>query len=404
MVDYKELGEGASLGGEYILERWMSGDDKGALFAAQKEDGERVLVKLVLENGTESARQLATWQRSRHLRHANLLELRDAGRVEIGGETYCFAVFEMPDDNLATALQHGPLSDDDARAVLDAALRALRYLHGQGLVHGSIDATHIIAVNDTVKLATDTLYESDDLDGHAEDVRQLGELAKDLRHPEPLGEPLATIVRHATEPDVRLRWTLAEIARAMPSISPAIASVPAPLPQVVAAPPVPPAPPPPVAAPVSSKPAPASSPGGFPKWIFLGVAAMLLWILGLNLGRAPEAAVPPKPVAVVKVPEALPPEPKPSPLEPRAAVVTGKAMWRVIAFTYGAHDQAAAKAKQINERWPDMHATVFLPGEGPRYFLVSLGGPMTHDNALRVQRKARSVGLPRDIYVQNYTR
>jgi hypothetical protein len=79
-------------------------------------------------------------------------------------------------------------------------------------------------------------------------------------------------------------------------------------------------------------------------------------------------------------------------------------MWRVIAFTYATHDQAAGKAKEINKKWPELHAAVYRPGDGPQYFLVSLGGLMTRENAVRLQRKARAEGLPRDIYVQNYER
>ena len=77
-------------------------------------------------------------------------------------------------------------------------------------------------------------------------------------------------------------------------------------------------------------------------------------------------------------------------------------MWRVIAFTYRSHDIAAQKATQINSRWPDLHAGVFAPKELRGYYLVTLGERMTRDDATRLQRKARSLGLPRDTYMQNY--
>ena len=107
-------------------------------------------------------------------------------------------------------------------------LAGLRYLHGQGLVHGAVDPDHIVAVGEKVKLATDGLRESDDLEGHPEDVRQLGELVRRLRAPEPLSEPLATIVRHATAVDARQRWTLAEIAREIetpPTVTPVVPAI-----------------------------------------------------------------------------------------------------------------------------------------------------------------------------------
>lgn len=77
-------------------------------------------------------------------------------------------------------------------------------------------------------------------------------------------------------------------------------------------------------------------------------------------------------------------------------------MWRVIAFTYRSRTAAAKKAQQLNDLHPGINASVFSP-KGKTYYLVSLGGRMTHDEALHVQRTARGKGLPRDLYVQNYS-
>ena len=141
---------------------------------------------------------------------------------------------------------------------------------------------------------------------------------------------------------------------------------------------------------------------------------MLVLILGFNIRRGPETVKTPvtttmaervAPMEPVARPVAPPPvrTQKPSPLEPKPARAEGKAMWRVIAFTYGSHDAASKKARQLNERWPDLHAAVFSPKERRGYYLVALGGRMKRDEALRVQKKARGVGLPRDTYIQNYS-
>jgi hypothetical protein len=77
-------------------------------------------------------------------------------------------------------------------------------------------------------------------------------------------------------------------------------------------------------------------------------------------------------------------------------------MWRVIAFTYRTSVAAAKKAEQLNQYHPGLNATIFSPAKSG-YYLVSLGGRMTHEEAVRVQRSARGKGLPRDLYVQNYS-
>lgn len=412
MVDYKELKEGASLGG-YTLEQRVREDNGSTFFAAVDEDGGRWLVKLMPADDPAAESQFANWQRSRLLRHQNLLEIRDVGRAELDGNNYIFCVFEPPDDVLSSALEQGPLNEEETRGVLEALLAALRYLHAQGLVHGSLAADQIVAVGEATKLATYTVHEPAVPNEHTEDVRQLGELVRKLRAPEPLNEPFASIARHATAPESR-RWTLAEIARELAPPPPPVIAAPVIAAPVVAAPVAPPAAAP-VPGPVSlpapihptrldeDEPAPAK---GFPKWIIAGVAILLFSILLFNLRRKPEAVqstpIPapppvtttaPTPAEVVK-----PAAPAPRPAPPQAAGV-----WRVIAFTYHSHDMALKKAKAINARWPDLGATVFTPKGRRGYYLVALGNRMTRNDAARLQRKARSMGLPRDTFVQNYS-
>ena len=402
MVDYKELKEGASVGG-YTLEQWVR-DDKGrTFFAATGEEGERWLLELMPAEDPAAESQYANWQRSRLLRHVNLLEVRDVGRAELDGNNYIFCVYEFPEDVLSSALQNGPLSEDETRGVLEATLAALRYLHAQGVVHGAVAADQIVAVGETTKLATYTVREPGVPNQHAEDVRQLGELLRKLRAPEPLTEPLAGIARHATAPESR-RWTLAEIAREL---------VPPP-PPAVAAPAAPPAAPTPLPVPVSlpapvhpirrdeEEPAPAKA---FPKWIIAGVAILLFSILMWNLRRKPETVqgmpipAPPPVTTTAPTPAVVRPEaPAPRNTPPPAA-----GNWRVIAFTYHSHDMASKKVKAINARWPNLGATVFTPKGRHGYYLVALGDRMSRNDATRLQHKARSLGLPRDTFVQNYS-
>jgi eukaryotic-like serine/threonine-protein kinase len=441
MVDLKALGEGMSLGGVYTLERCLQDNRTGTFFEVLTRDGERLLAKLVPEQDPDAERQFATWQRTRHLRHPHLLHLTDVDSTDVAGDTYFYGVFEYPDDLLNVALEQGPISEAETRGVLEAALAALRYLHGQGMVHGAVDPDHIVAIGEQIKLSTDALRESEDLDGCLEDVRQLGELVRSLRAPEPLSEPLATVVRHATAADPRQRWTLAEIARVIDA-HPA-PPIPTPLPPVDA--PVAPAIPEPVSSaasePASSAPGPvqprmpepvppilspvelgmveplppvhsetdARTQGGFPKWIIAGMAILLLSILMLNLRHKTDApnsaAVTPAAQAAVRPVTPSGAITTPAPAAPSPAVVppSARGNWRVIAFTFRSREMAAKKAKQLNEKWTDLGAKVFAPKGHREYYLVALGDWMTREEAERVQRKVRRIGLPRDTYVQNYS-
>jgi len=73
-----------------------------------------------------------------------------------------------------------------------------------------------------------------------------------------------------------------------------------------------------------------------------------------------------------------------------------------VAYTYNHEDQAQQKAGAIQKQHPSLNAEVFSPtGRAP--YLVTVGGPMSHTQAAAFSQKARHEGLPRDLYMQNYS-
>jgi hypothetical protein len=112
-------------------------------------------------------------------------------------------------------------------------------------------------------------------------------------------------------------------------------------------------------------------------------------------GSAPSAASPnpavdPNPAANVPT------------VQRQAAVGNGRDQWRVVAFTYNHESQAQQKAAAIAQKHSELRPEVFTPnGRAP--YLVTVGGAMSRDEAFALARKARSEGLPRDLYAQNYT-
>jgi hypothetical protein len=421
MTHLQEHWVGVSLGGNYTIAKGLAGDGSSAFFEASlSSEGRPVIVKLVPEAVCHGAAPLDLWHRIRQLRHPNLVELLDFGRAEHGGENVCYAVFEAPDDSLASALGRSPLNSQESREVLDAVLDALRYLHAQGLVLAALDPDRIVAVGDRIKLSTDALRHAETSAACREDVRLLGELWRQALMP--ASERSEELAAHAADPDPKTRWTLAEIHAAL---SPPLPTAPVPLPPPVTSPaasgqpvvelpfrvapavvrnepsvPPPSRPHPPEAVPVFR----------FPRWILVGTGLFLLLLFILNRPRhadvvaapgaatapAPAEASPPAPVPGAPVVAA----PKPSP--PKPSTSEGKAMWRVIAFTYRTRAAAEKKVQQLNEYHPGLNAAVFLP-KRQVYYLVSLGGRMTREDAVRLQHTARGKGLPRDLYIQNYS-
>ena len=421
MTHLREHWEGVSLSGDYTLEQWLNGDDSTAFFQTSlAPNGRRAVVKLVPEAAVDSTATLDLWHRTRQLRHPNLIELLDCGRADHGGEIVLYAVFESPDDTLASALSRSPLNPQESREVLDSILDALRYLHAQGLVLGALDPDHIVAVGDRIKLSTAALRDANTSSAYRKDVRLLGNLWQQALLP--ASPKSSEIAAHAADPNPQTRWTLAEINAALNA---SIPTVPPPAPPLTLSSPISVAPV--SVSPVSAPPIvvrddrPALPPSyrrtperafenRFLKWIFVGAAGVLLLILGLSRPRPAGVATHSLAASVSHPAETPVPAPLPQAAVPRVVVPTvrrsspaaGKEMWRVIAFTYRTRDAAGKKVQQLNQHNPGLNAAVFSPKDKSGYYLVSLGGRMTHEEAIRLQHSARGKGLPRDLYVQNY--
>jgi hypothetical protein len=411
---------GTAIAGRYLLERRLGGDGPAAFFLAHAGEGAaRVVVKLVIEEAATAEAQLAAWRAAARLSHPNLLAVLDSGRAGLIGRSadasYLYAVFEFPDDSLLPALERGPLGDAEVSDVARAALNGLAALHEHGMTHGSIDAAHVVAVGDSIKLATDTVRPASAGAGPAADLRALGALLDELLgRPEPdrIPEPLRSVIQHASEPEAGRRRTAGQIAALLD-------------------------------APIGSSEEPAPPRARLqmlklphpPRWIWPSAAAaagaVLVIVLGMRSNKTQPAPVHPAPAAAPASSAAAPVHPPvpatkaggqrtsaaeasahgsrsptqvppPSPTTERAAAEPDR-IWRVIAYTYNGLSHAENKARTINGKYPQFHAEVFAPrGRNRGPYLVSLGGRKTRAEALRVQQAARAKGLPRDTFVRNY--
>jgi len=150
------------------------------------------------------------------------------------------------------------------------------------------------------------------------------------------------------------------------------------------------------------------------KWIAAGAGALLLLLLLWYFTRS-HSNTDPRPISTLatpaaeeKAPSVPPPHVTPSDTKPSAAITpaspstTGHKLWRVIAYTYNREEQAKEKAQSVASHDPGLSPEVFTPtGKAP--YLVSLGGPMSYDDATAFRKKAIAAGLPHDTYIQNYT-
>lgn len=434
------------MAGTYGLDQWLGSDATGAFFSTSyMPGGQRAIVKLTEASPSAAEMQLALWERTARLKHRNLMALLDCGTAETPEGPFAYAVFEAPDDSLTAALQNGPMSEDEARDVFAAGVDALRYLHSHGWAHTSIDAEHIVAVGDRIKLATDTLGEADEA-GQCDDVWAMGALVYELVSGRKLergrfagvsglSDPLGPMIQHATEPDVHERWTAEQLAEVLcPAPEPEIQSAVAPVVEqpFVAVPSAEVVP----AAQEIEKPADieegesaprmspivvhepfsnvaseqvesdedeeAEPPTLLSKYVPLAAVAAIA-LLALIFVIAHHGATTPQAVAIVPPPAPAPvAETTPPPIVRASVPKSSPQTWRVISYTYFRQSDAEKKAQSINSRVPGIHAEVFTLGTRPPSYLISLGAHLTQDEANALRKKAIAKGLPHDTFIRNF--
>jgi TonB family protein len=245
--------EGQVIDGAFQLRRHLGGSDHSVVFLTERgESKQKAAIKFVQAGAAGAEAQLSRWKQIAQLSHPNLIRLYETGRCQLAGMNLLYVVMEYADENLAQFLPHRPLAPAETRDMLEPFLDTLKYLHSQNFVHGRIQPGNILAIDDQLKLSSDTICRAGDPRAKVEkpdaysppdaatrtllppdDVWSLGitlvealtqhaPTAEELASPssqqdEPqlsadLPEPFLDIARHSLRRDSQRRWSVAEIA------------------------------------------------------------------------------------------------------------------------------------------------------------------------------------------------
>ena len=151
--------EGQIVNGVLPLRRYLGGSDHSGVFLTQYAalDLPDAAVKLVPLIPAVAETQLAHWRTAAGLSHPHLIRLLDTGRCQLGELQFLFVVMEYAEQNLGQILARRALTTDEVRETLVPIVDALGFLHRRDLVHGGLKPSNILAVNDLLKLSTDTV-------------------------------------------------------------------------------------------------------------------------------------------------------------------------------------------------------------------------------------------------------
>ena len=241
--------EGQVVNGALPLLRYLGGSDHSAVFLTERVGGapQKAVIKIIPARADKAEDQLLRWKQAARIAHPGLLRLFESGRCELEGTRLLYVVMEYAEENLSQIVPERPLTPAEAQQMLPPVLKALSYLHGNGLVHGHVKPSNIMAAGDQVKVSSDTLRTAGEMVGRKGDLgvydppeATKGKLASTTdiwalgitlvevltqrppvwnraqaappALPEGIPEPFREIVRRCLQVDPQQRWKVAEIA------------------------------------------------------------------------------------------------------------------------------------------------------------------------------------------------
>jgi TonB family protein len=144
---------------KFPLRQWLGGSEHSTVFLTERTAGgaRKAAIKLIPAQHLDEDAQLSRWASIAKLSHPHLMQLFECGRCQIDGTRLLYVVMECADENLGEVLPVRPLTPAEASEMLPPVAEAMGFLHRAGFVHSRITPSNITAVDNQLKLSTDSL-------------------------------------------------------------------------------------------------------------------------------------------------------------------------------------------------------------------------------------------------------
>ena len=149
--------EGQRIGGEFVLGKYLGGGDGRAVFLTEDGRQQRVVVKLVMASTPGAALLPGRWAAASQLTHPHLAPILAHGSGRWNAVDFFYVVTDYAEEQLSQVLADRALTIAETREMLEPVLDALAYIHGQDFAHSHLRPANILAIDDVVKISSDSL-------------------------------------------------------------------------------------------------------------------------------------------------------------------------------------------------------------------------------------------------------
>jgi len=151
--------QGRTVADKFPLKKWVGGSDHSVVYLTERNGPEpaQAALKFVSACNIDADVQLSRWADAAKLSHPHLIRLFEWGRCEIDNISFLYVVMEFAEENLAEIIPLRPLAAAEVSEMLPPAIDALTYLHRAGYAHGRLQPSNIAAVNNKLKISSDSV-------------------------------------------------------------------------------------------------------------------------------------------------------------------------------------------------------------------------------------------------------
>ena len=163
MSDSWKQWEGQVVDDRFLLRQYLGGSEHSVVFLTERgTPPQKVAIKFIQVDEPDAALQVFRWKHAAKLSHPHLLRTYESGRCRVNKYELLYVVMEYAEENLSQFLPQRPLTPAEARDVLAPTLQALAFLHAEGLVHGHVRPSNILAIDDQLKLSSEAVFSIDE--------------------------------------------------------------------------------------------------------------------------------------------------------------------------------------------------------------------------------------------------